>query len=255
MSVHRITNYIDGYRLRALSPDIHRLTARQSRAGTEFVSSQILAGIALSTDDILVDIGCGDGSLLKMADGRAGSLIGVVPSDEENQRLASVLPGVKFSTGLVQKLPLETASATKIVCNAVLILLGSEDEVKASLREMYRIARPGAVIWVGEISEIDEYSYHGQYRGNSMVGFLWHLLRRNGWRAFLGMCRRWMLALIGQDDIVLNSAGTFYISPDKMIALAHSCGLRLKVYFRHKDLDEEGRIVDSKFRYDYVFEK
>jgi hypothetical protein len=97
--------------------------------------------------------------------------------------------------------------SSKIVCNGVLILFAHEEAVQAALREMARIARPGATIWIGEIPEIDEYSYYGMYGGNSMVAFLWHVLRHNELRSFLGMIRRWLKAVVGSEQIILNSAG------------------------------------------------
>src|SRR5207249_2147378 len=103
-----------------------------------------------------------------------------------------------------------------------------DDELMAALREMHRVARTGATIWVGEMPEVDEYAEYGRYTGDSMIGFLWHLLRRQGSRAFLGMCRRWASAIFGKEQIVLNSAGLYYVHPPKMIRMAESCGLRLR---------------------------
>ena len=86
-----------------------------------------------------------------------------------------------------------------------------------------------------------------------MVAFAWHILRRNGTRAFAGMMRRWLRAVFGQEQIVLNSARIFYAPPEKMVEIAVSCGLVLKTLSRHKDLDSHGNVVDSPFRYDYLF--
>jgi hypothetical protein len=118
---------------------------------------------------------------------------------------------------------------------------------------MARIAQPGATIWVGEITETDECAYYGMYRGHSMPGFLWHLLRHNGLRTFLGMIRRWLRAVTGSEQIILNSARNFYAGPEKMISLAKDCDLQLKTYFRHKELDPAGNVVESKLRYNYIF--
>jgi hypothetical protein len=101
--------------------------------------------------------------------------------------------------------------------------------------------------------EIDEYAHYGMYRGTSMLAFLWHLMKHNGLRAFGGMIRRWFRAVVGSEQIVLNSAGMLYLGPEKMLQLAESCGLKLKTYFRHRELDGSGKVVDSKFRNDYVF--
>jgi Methyltransferase domain len=188
-----------------------------------------------------------------MAQGRVSECIGIVSTEEEKSRLESALPNLRFIASAAQKLPLDSAIASKIVCNAVLLLFAHQEDVQTSLREMARIARPGATVWVGEIPEIDEYAHHGMYRGASMPAFLWHLLRHNGLRSFLGMIRRWLKAITGSEQIILNSAGMFYASPETMIALAEACGLRLKTYFRHKELDQHGNVVESKFRYNYIF--
>lgn len=254
MSVLRVDNNIDAYRLRAQSEDIHELAARPGKqAVTEFVNRHILDTIQLAPHDVLVDIGCGDASLLMMASGRVSKCIGITGSVEEKMRLESAFPSLCLIASEAQSLPLESASASKIVCNATLFYLPSERDVQAALREMARIAGPGATIWIGEIPEIDEYARYGMYRGTSMFGFLWHLLRHNGIRSFLGMIRRWLKALFGSEQIVLHSAGIYHASQQRMISLAEGCGLRLKTYFRHRELDGGGKVVSSEFRYDYIF--
>ncbi|MFZ0560765.1 MAG: class I SAM-dependent methyltransferase [Terriglobales bacterium] len=254
MPVVRIDNYIDDYRLRAQSRDIHEMAGRPNKnASTDFVNQQILAAIGLNQFDVLVDVGCGDATLMKMVGGRVAECIGVASTEEERASLESASPNLRFIASLAQELPLASNSASKIVCNAVLILFPSEEDVKAALREMARIARPGATIWVGEVTDIDECEYYGMYRGHSMPAFLLHLLRHNGLRCFLGMIRRWLKAVTGSEQIVLNSARNFYAGPEKMISLARDCGLQLKTYFRHKELDQQGNVVESKFRYNYIF--
>jgi ubiquinone/menaquinone biosynthesis C-methylase UbiE len=254
MPVVRVNNYLDSYKLRARSEDIHELAARPNKSWqTEFVNRQILNAIQLAPDDVLVDIGCGDASLLRMAKGQVSKCIGIVGSVEEQKRLESAFPGLSFTASHAQSLPLDSACASKIVCNAMLFYLPSEDDIQAALREMARIAGPGAMIWIGEIPEIDEYARYGIYRGTSMLAFLGHLMKHNGLRAVAGMVRRWLKAVAGSEQIVLNSAEMLYMEPEKMLQLAENCGLSLRTYFRHRELDESRGVVDSKFRYDYVF--
>ncbi len=254
MPVLRIDNYIDAYRLRAGREDLHELAARPNKKGvTEFVNRRILEGLELAPDDVLVDIGCGDASLMRMAEGHISRSVGIVATVEEKRRLEASFPHLCFIAGAAQRLPLESCSASRVVCNTTLLYLPSENDVVAALREMSRIARPGAMIWVGEIPEIDEYAHYGMYRGNSMLEYLWHLLTHNGFRSFLGMVRRWLKAVTGNEQIILNSAGMFYAAPEKMISIAEGNGLRLKTNFRHQELDGGGRVVDSQFRYDYIF--
>jgi hypothetical protein len=254
MPVLRVNNNVDAYRLRAQCKDIHELAARPNKKPlTEFVNRQILEILRPTSNDVLVDIGCGDASLLRMAKEHVSKCIGITSSAEEQKKLESVFPRVSFIASQAQSLPLSSGSASKIICNATLFYLPSESDVQAALREMARIAHPDATIWVGEIPEINEYAHYGMYRGTSMLGLLWYLLRHHGFRAFLGMIHRWLKAQIGSEQIVLNSAGIYHAHPHKLISLAESCGLRLQSYFRHKELDRNGKVINSEFRYDYIF--
>jgi hypothetical protein len=85
MPVLRIDNYIDDYRLRAQSQDIHDLAGRPNKnATTEFVNRQILAAIELNRVDVLVDIGCGAACLMKIAGG--GGRLGMHRNREYSRR-------------------------------------------------------------------------------------------------------------------------------------------------------------------------
>ena len=254
MAVIRVDNYIAAYGLRSQSKDIHELAARPDKKHlTDFVNRRILEALHPGAEDFLVDIGCGDASLLRMiAESRVKS-VGIVATKEEESRLQSAFPGLLIKAGDARSLPLETGIATKVVCNAMLHYLPSEAAVRAALGEIKRVSRSSATIWIGEVPEIDEYSHFGIYRGTSMLGFLWHLLRRNGTRSFFGMIRRWVKAVFGREQIVLNSAGMFYATPDRMRDMAETCGLRLTTFFRHKEVDARGGVLESRFRYDYLF--
>ena len=254
MPVLRIDNYFDAYRIRAQSENVHEMAARNRKdCVVEFANRRILDAIQPEPNDILIDIGCGDGTLLRMAAGVTGQSFGIVSTVEEQSKLESVFPELRIKAGRLQSLPIESGVATKIVCNAVFAYLQFEVEVRLALQEIARIACPGATIWIGEVPDIDEYAHFGMYRGNSMLAFFWHLLTHNGLRSFLGMIRGWLKAELGQEQIVLNSAGIFYATPEKMIAMAQSCGLRLRSYSRPKEMDQDGAVREAKLRYDYVF--
>ena len=93
------------------------------------------------------------------------------------------------------------------------------------------------------------------YLGDSISGLLWHCLSKHGVRTFLGMCRKLFKSLLGSEQLVLNAAGLYYSSPEHFVSLAESCGLHLESSFPHKELDSQGRVVDSPYRFDYVFRK
>lgn len=219
---------------------------------TEFVNRRILETINLVPEDKLLDIGGGDGSLLNMA-AQTTKGTGVTASEDERKKLCLLFPELTFIAARVQGLPISAKTFSKIVCNATLFYLPAESDVRVALSEIARVAQLGATIWIGEIPEIDEYAHYKMYRGTSMLAFLWHLLKNNGFRAFLGMIRRWIRATFGQEQIILNSAGLFYAPPQKMILMAEEAGLRLQTYFRHRDINDAGLIRDCEFRYDYLF--
>ena len=252
MSVIRVDNFIDAYRLRAQGADVHAMAARR-KEGTAFISEYILNALQLEPSATLVDVGCGDGCLLRMAAGRVSHRVGIVPNAEEKLRLEPIVEGAAILQGLCQQVPLASASADLIICNAVFMYLSSAEEVKSSLRELAHIARPGARIWIGEIPVLNEFEKFGMYRGHSIFGLLRHTLTMDGPRAFLGMVRRLGNSWMGLDQLVLNSANLFHATPEQFLALAEGSGLQLESYGRHRELDKEGNSVVSPFRYDYVF--
>jgi hypothetical protein len=255
MPIIRVDNYVDAYKIRAASANLHSLAGRDGNEDlTEFVNLQVLEGMDLGSGDTLVDIGCGDGRLLRKA-ANVPWRIGIVPTAEEKTRLEATQTGISFAVGLAQKLPLESESATRIVCNGVLLLMKSEDDVVESLREISRIATKGARIWIGEIPEVDEYAKHRMYRGHSVRGLLWFLLRNHGLRTFVGMCRQLFRAIFGKEQVVLNSARLYYSTPMHFIELAVNCGLRLESYFEHRKVERCEPPLVSVHRYNYIFRK
>lgn len=139
---------------------------------TDFANRQILEGLKPDPNDILVDVGCGDVSLLRMAGDRVRERIGIASTVEEKAALDAAFPNLRFLVGTADTLPFEAGSATKVVCNTFLVLVPLQEVVRASLREMARVARPGTTIWIGEIPEVDEYARYGMFHGTSMLAFL-----------------------------------------------------------------------------------
>lgn len=257
MPIVKIADYVGFYRHLAVSSDIHALSGRggDDKAGTEFANARILAELAPGADDILLDIGCGDGSLLGTADGRVGRRIGVVPNVEEQRKLQLAMTGITFLVGKAQALTVESESVTRIVCNGVLLLLEREELVMSALKEIGRVARPKARIWLGEIPSADELAEFGKYRGSSVAGYLWHDFRQRGPRGLLSSSKAVVTALGEGRTLVLCSARIFFAEPEKFIAMAERCGLRLLRYFKYERLDRSGKIVESPFRYNYIFAK
>lgn len=256
MPIVKITNYVEYYRHLATLPDIHSISGRgDDVAATKYVNSRILAALDPSPDDVLLDVGCGDGCLLEMAKGRAKECIGVVPTGEEQSIVHAAVPGVRILVGLAQALPLESGSVSKVSCNSVFLYLESENAVLAAMKEIGRVARPKALIFIGEIPAADELTHFGKYKGDSVIGFLRHQLRQSGPRAFMGAAKTVALSSVGKATLLLNSATIFHASPERFIAMAEKCGLKHEAHFKHMRLDRSGAVVESPLRYSYIFSK
>ncbi len=106
--------------------------------------------VGLTADDTLVDIGCGDGTLLLLAKKLGVSnATGLHATDEEASIVRNL--GLEVRQGFTDSLPLPDESASSVVvCNNVLLVVPRE-KIPASLREIYRVAKPGARILIGEI--------------------------------------------------------------------------------------------------------
>jgi ubiquinone/menaquinone biosynthesis C-methylase UbiE len=204
-------------------------------AGKEPITTEIqrktLEVVGLVADDELVDIGCGDGTLLRMAkDAGVRSAIGLLATEEEVgvvQRL-----GFNVLQGLTDNLPLPDESASVVVCNSVLLVV-PRNKIQSSLCEIRRIAKPGARIYLGEIPFVAGHVPKQQSKGAWET--LSDLYREHGLRTWFGMLRRMIYwKLTGRPMIVYEGAAiSFYALPEEFIAMAHEARLRLVRYWQH----------------------
>jgi len=226
--------------------DVQDLALRGSNKQdvTRCIQERILQEVALRPDDDLVDIGCGDGTLLGMAT-RAGvrSAIGLLATDEEVAIVRRL--GFQVQQGLTDRLPLPDQSASVVVCNSVLLVVPRE-RIPASLNEISRIARPGARIFLGEIAIEPGPAREPEFA--SARETLSYAYRQHGLRAGLGMLRRMLYwKLTGQPMVIRGGAAiSFYAQPSEFIAMAEAADLELVRYWRHEW---------PANRYNYMFKK
>jgi hypothetical protein len=99
--------------------DLHILAGRGSfRETTEFVNRRIFDELSFRPEDCFVDIGCGDGLLLRLAmESGVGTAIGLNATEDEVRPLRAL--GLDVRQGLSHSIPLPDGSASLlfvIVC-------------------------------------------------------------------------------------------------------------------------------------------
>ena len=219
------------------------LRGRNKQAVTRRIQEKILREIELRADDDLIDIGCGDGTLLSLAQQRGvHSAAGFLATEEETAIVSRL--GLQVQQGFTDKLPLADNSASVIVCNSVLLVVPRE-RIQASLQEIQRVARPGARIFIGEIPV--EPGPPPEPEFTTARETLAYLYRKHGVRAWLGMLRRMIFWKLTGRSTVIRSGSTvaFYAQPAEFIAMAETAGLRLERSWPHDDWPAD--------RYNYLF--
>jgi ubiquinone/menaquinone biosynthesis C-methylase UbiE len=245
--ISRSDNYVEYCRetaRHARDPHDLALRGRDKKEITRLVHERIVEAVELHAGDDLVDIGCGDGTLLKMAE-RAGvkTAIGLLATEEEVAVLRR--HGLEAQQGLTDQLPLPAACASVIVCNSVLLVVPRE-KISKSLYEIHRIAKPDARIFLGEIPFVkpDDPTPHFSTRRETLS----YLYRRYGLRTWFGMVRRmaWW-ALRGRPTVIRpGTAITFYAAPAELIAMAQEAGLEIVRYWQHEDPDTRNNYLFRK---------
>jgi SAM-dependent methyltransferase len=245
--ISRSTDYVEYCRETATHlKSLHDLAlrGRGKEAITAAIHECIIREVGLGPDDDLVDIGCGDGTLLRLA-AKIGvrSAVGFLATDEEVACVSAT--GLNVRQAYSDQLPLPDSSASVVVCNSVLLIV-PRDKVLPSLREMHRIARPGARIFVGEIPFTPGPPPEPQF--DSSWKTLAYLYRKHGARTFVGMARRmayWKLA--GKPMVIRDGTQiSFYATVEEFLALARDAGLIPVHHSRHEHVQT---------RYNYLFTK
>jgi|SRR5579863_8240562 len=213
---------------RARDPHDLALRGREKKEVTMLVHRQIAEAVDLRAGDDLVDIGCGDGTMLRIADAAgAKSAIGLLATEEEVAVLRRV--GLNAKQALTNQLPLPDTSASVIVCNSVLLVVPRE-QIPASLHEIQRIAKPGARIFLGEIPYQEQHDPTPQFATRREL--LSYLYRKHGFRTWFGMVRRMAYRQLTGQPALINSgtAISFWAPAEEFIAMAEAAGLQ---FVRH----------------------
>lgn len=226
--ISRSDDYVEYCRETAKSArELHDLAlrGREKKEITRLIHEQIVEAVEPGPGDDLVDIGCGDGILLRMAQ-KIGvhSALGLLATDEEVALVRRT--GLDVRQGLTHQLPIPDAAASVVVCNNVLLIV-PRDRISASLREICRIAKPGARIFIGEIPVAKPEDPTPQFTtGRALLS---HLYREHGLRMWFGMARRmawWRIT--GRPAIIRpGTAVSFFATQEEFAALVNAAGMEM----------------------------
>lgn len=240
-------NYVEYCRETAAGArELHDLAlrGRDKRDITRLAHERIVREVQPGPGDDLVDIGCGDGTLLRMAT-QLGvhSAIGLHATEEEAALVRAT--GLDARQGLSDALPLPDACASVVVCNNVLLIIPRES-IPATLREIYRVARPGARVFLGEIPFVPGPTPEPRF--NTARETLSYLYRKHGVRTWAGMVRRMAYRKVMGKPMVIYDGRviSFYADAKEFIAMAEAAGLTLVRYWQYEYIDT---------RNNYLFEK
>jgi arsenite methyltransferase len=146
-----------------------------------------IAVAELNEGETVLDLGSGGGIDVLLSAGRVGPTGYVYGIDMTDEMLALArrhqqeagAKNVEFRKGLIEELPLESASVDVIISNCVINLAADKAAVFA---EMYRVLRPGGRIGVADIVADDDLSPAEKQKRGSWVGCIAGALGRTEYR-------------------------------------------------------------------------
>lgn len=110
-------------------------------------SGELFRGFPVTAEDVVVDVGCGDGGNLSFCSAQGACVIGIdLDSDAlgvAEERVAANASGeTKFMVAPAEHLPLPDAVASRVICTEV---LEHVDDPAVVMAELFRVGRPGAL--------------------------------------------------------------------------------------------------------------
>ncbi len=256
MPILKCKTHIEVYEHRAYARDSHELSGRGNKKYlTKFISHNILNEVQPKKTDKIVDIGCGDGTLLKIINGNTKTAIGVLPTKAEIIRIGLDIKNtdnVNLFQGTAQCTNIQPSTADIVICNGVLMYVDNA-EIDLALKEMARITKKGGKVFLGEIPSIDEYK-HKEF-GSSILLWLTWTLRHQGFNAFSSRLKQTVTAMISNEPLVVAPKSHFFSEPAQFIERAKKNSLRAEKYFRHIELNDSREPIINNNRWNYIFIK
>ncbi len=214
--------------------DLHDLALRghHLKEITKAICESIAEAVSLGPGDDLVDIGCGDGTLLRIAHERGvRSAIGLLATNEEVALVRRT--GLEVRQALAHQLPLPDECASVVVCNSVLLVVPREN-IPDSLHEICRIAKSSARIYIGEIPEAAPRDPTPQFANRREA--LSYMYDKHGLRTWFGLLRRMAWSQITRQSLTLSpgTAISFFATPQEFAALSSGADMEVIRHWPHE---------------------
>jgi len=257
LTISKAKNHIETYKIKSFAKDFHEMSGRNDNRLTAFRNQKIISSMLLSKEDVIIDIGCGDGTLLSEISTCISRGFGIVPTNEEKLRLEKEhqLANIQFLQGLSTSLKCENEKATKVICNGVLLLLETKEELIESMHEIKRVAAKNALVWIGEIPRIDEFEYNRKSYGDSILRWILWVYKNNGALSAFNAIKKVIKAALTKESFVISPKKIFYIEPEDFIAICENVGFEVVTSFKSQSIDSGQNEIDSPTRYDYILRK
>ena len=158
------------------------------------------------TFDLIIDVGCGDGNLLKKFSKISSRCSGILPSKEEKEVVENIVKpfsNIKITYGLSTKTNLNDNSADLIVCNSVLHGIGFKKEiVENSIKEFYKKIKKGGILYIGEIPDKNE--MEGRNYGTSFFKYIIWAIKNRGLFFVVEQIKEYLYCLFSRKVIQSN---------------------------------------------------
>lgn len=110
-------------------------------------TAELFEGVPIRAEDVVVDVGCGEGQALGFCADRGAAIKAVDVHQGTLDTARELLAGKparsqEFFLGEAENLPIESETATRVLCMEVLEHVA---DPQAAMRELHRIGKPGAL--------------------------------------------------------------------------------------------------------------